>query len=60
MVSALKSWIESFRSLPAREGDAQSAPPAEQPAHRGLDRALDDALDDVMARFAKALEHLAK
>ena len=61
---ASKKWIEAFRSPPDRgdEEDAgvQSALRPAMPVHQGLDGAFDEALDDVMARFTRALEHLAK
>jgi hypothetical protein len=61
IVPALKNWIGTFRSQPDREDEARSPPRPAQPGPSALDdEALDDALDDVMARFAKALEHLAK
>jgi hypothetical protein len=64
IVFASMKWIETFRSPPDNDDDedarAESAPRPARPVHEDLDEAFDEALDDVMARFTKALEHLAK
>jgi hypothetical protein len=59
-VFASKKWTEVFRSPPDRDADAQCAPRPARPVHQGLAEAFDEAFDEVMARFTKALEHLAK
>jgi len=58
----LNRWIGAFRSPPNRDDDvdARSAPRPAKPCQQGLEEAFDEALDEVMARFTKALEHLAK
>jgi hypothetical protein len=64
IVFASMKWIETFRSPPDHDDDedarAESAPRPARPVHEDLNEAFDEALDDVMARFTKALEHLAK
>jgi hypothetical protein len=62
LVFASKKWIEAFRSPPARNANAEvrSVPRPAKPVHQGLAEAFDEVFDEVMARFTKAIEHLAK
>jgi hypothetical protein len=62
MVFASKNWIEAFRSPPDRHESAAArhAPRPAKPVHQGLAEAFDEVFDEVMARFIKAIEHLAK
>jgi hypothetical protein len=60
-VFASKNRIEALRSPPDRHDDAaaRSAPRPAMPV-QGLAEAFDEVFDEVMARFTKAIEHLAK
>jgi hypothetical protein len=61
-VFASKNRIEALRSPPDRHDDAaaRSAPRPAKPVQQGLAEAFDEVFDEVMARFTKAIEHLAK